>query len=307
VRPISLIACCAAATTAVAVSPKPANARFWGEAGHRIIADVAVSALPAEMPQFFREARAELTYLNPEPDRWRDRVESALDPALNDAQSIEHYVDMELIPGAALNARNRYAFTDSLHAHGVRASAPGFLHYRTLELAQSLRLQFRLWRSEKDSATRRRIEARIINDGGILGHYIGDGSNPHHTTVNHDKWVGADNPKGFTTVAGFHSRFESRYVESHQMAPDVPPLVPRDAKRITSMREGIWSYLQTSFSNLDRLYSLDKTEPFGPDTKGADHRRFTAERLAAGATMLRDLWWTAWVTSEAVEVRKGVD
>jgi hypothetical protein len=47
------------------------------------------------------------------------------------------------------------------------------------------------------------------------------------------------------------------------------------------------------------LYTLDKAEPFGPDTKGAEHKQFTTERLAAGATMLRDLWWTAYVTSAA--------
>jgi hypothetical protein len=43
--------------------------------------------------------------------------------------------------------------------------------------------------------------------------------------------------------------------------------------------------------------SLDKIEAFGPDTKSAEHKQFTAERLAAGATMLRDIWWTAYVTS----------
>ena len=301
-RVFPFVACCSAATIAVAATPRIANAYFWGEAGHRIIGDVAAASLPAEMPKFFRDARAQLTYLNPEPDRWRDRTESALDPAFNDMQSIEHYVDLELIPPAGLNAKNRYAFVDSLHAHGVKTTAPGFLPYRILELSQSLRIQFRLWRVEKDSATRRMIEQRIINDAGILGHYVGDGSNPHHTTVNHDKWVGAENPKGFTTVAGFHSRFESRYVESHMTTADASALV-RDARVIAPLREGIWSYLQTSFGNLDRLYSLDKVEAFGPETRDAEHKQFTAERLAAGATMLRDLWWTAWVTS-APEIGK---
>ncbi|HET9423953.1 MAG TPA: hypothetical protein VFO55_01170 [Gemmatimonadaceae bacterium] len=282
----------------MAAAPAPANATFWGEPGHRIIGDVAAAALPDQMPQFFRAARAQLAYLNPEPDRWRDRAESTLDPALNDAQSIEHYIDFELVPGSALNARSRYAFADSLHAHGVKTAAPGYLPYRILELTQSLRVQFRLWRAEKDSTVRRMIEQRIINDAGILGHYVGDGSNPHHTTVNHDRWVSTENPKGFTTVAGFHSRFESRYVQANITAADVTPLVARDARVIAPVRDEVWSYLRTSFGNLDRLYSLDQVEPFGPATRGADHRRFTSERLAAAATMLRDLWWTAYVTSE---------
>lgn len=264
---------------------------------------MAAASLPEQMPRFFRDARPQLSYLNYDPDRWRDRGESTLDPALNDAQSIEHYVDFELVPGNALNARSRYTFIDSLRAHGVGTTSPGFLPYRILELTQSLRVQFRLWRAEKDSTVKRMIEQRIINDAGLLGHYVGDGSNPHHTTRNHDKWIETANPNGFTTVAGFHSRFESRYVESHMTASDIAPLIGRDARVIAPVRDGIWSYLRTSFSNLDRLYSLDKIEAFGPDTKGAEHKQFTAERIAAGATMLRDLWWTAYVTS-APEIGK---
>lgn len=303
-RVFPFVACCSATVAGLVVAPRTLNARFWGEAGHRIIGDVAAASLPVEMPRFFRDARAQLAYLNPEPDRWRDRLESNLDPAFNDAQSIEHFIDLELVPGNGLNARNRYAFVDSLNAHDVKTTVPGFLPWRMLELSQSLRIQFRLWRAEKDSATRRMIEARIINDAGILGHYVGDASNPHHTTMNHDKWVAADNPKGFTTVAGFHGRFESRYVESHMVAADVAGLVGPEPKVISPLREGLWSYLRTSFSNLDRLYSLDKIEPFGPDTRSAEHKQFTAERLAAGSAMLRDLWWTAWVTSASDSVRK---
>ncbi len=282
---------------AVAVAPSTLNARFWGEPGHRIIGDIAAGTLPEQMPKFFRDARAQLSYLNPDPDRWRERTEFNLDPALGEFQAPEHFIDLELVPPNGLNARNRLAFIDSLHAHGARTATAGFLPYRILELTQSLRIQWRLWRAEKDSSVKRMIEQRIINDAGILGHYVGDGANPHHTTVNHDRWVGRDNPKGFTTTAGFHSRFESRYVESHMTGADVQPLVPADAVVINPLRDGIWSYVQTTFSHLDRLYSLDKTEAFGRETTGAEHKRFTAERLAAGATMLRNLWWTAYATS----------
>jgi hypothetical protein len=288
-----------AAIITVAAVPTTANARFWGEAGHRIIGDVAAAAVPEDMPKFFRDARAQLSYINPDPDRWRDRAESTIDPALNDFQAPEHFIDLELVPGDALAARNRYTYIDSLHAHGEKTATTGFLPWRILELTQSLRVQWRLWRVEKDSAVKRMIEQRIINDAGLLGHYVGDGANPHHTTRNHDRWVEAGNPKGFTTTPGFHSRFESQYVQSHLTSADVLPLVVgTQPKVISPVRDGIWNYLRASFGQLDRLYSLDKVEPFGPDTKGAEHKRFTEERLAAGATMLRDLWWTAFVTSD---------
>jgi hypothetical protein len=142
----------------VAASPATANAPFWGEPGHRLIGDAAAAALPEQMPKFFRDARAQLAYLNPEPDRWRDRAEIRLDSALNDFQAPEHFIDLELVPGNALNARNRYVFIDSLQAHGLKTATTGFLPYRILELTQTLRIEWRLWRAEKDSAVKRMIE-----------------------------------------------------------------------------------------------------------------------------------------------------
>ena len=296
-RAHSVVACCTVAALMVVAAPKTANARVWGEVGHLLLGDAAAAAMPPEMPEFFRNARAQLAYLNPEPDRWRDGKERALDPALNDAQAIEHFIDLEAVPGNALNAANRYAFLDSVHAHGAKGPGPGMLPYRILELTQILRIEFRLWRTAKDSSTKRAIEQRIINDAGILGHYVGDGSNPHHATVNHDGWVSPVNPKGFSTAKGFHSRFETQYVRSHITAADIEPLIPKAPQTIASLHEGIWSYLRTTFGRLDRLYELDKVEAFGTATVSLEHKKFTAERLAAGSAMLRDLWWTAWVTS----------
>ena len=295
-RSLSLLSCVAALSTVAAV---PATAHvFWGETGHLIIGDAAAAALPAAMPQFFRDARSRLSYLNPEPDRWRDGKERSLDPALNDAQAPEHFIDLETVPGSSLNALNRFAYLDSIRAHGGSGPGPGLLPYRTLELAQTLRIEFRLWRAATDPAAKQAIEERIINDAGILGHYVADGSNPHHVTVNHDGWAQTENPKGFSTAKGFHSRFESQYVQTHMTRADVDPLIAKSPVVIASLRDGIWSYLRESHTHLDRLYELDKIEPFGPQTQGAQHKAFTAERLAAGAQMLRDLWWTAWVTSD---------
>ena len=41
-------------------------------------------------------------------------------------------------------------------------------------------------------------QADIIYVMGVMGHYVGDGSQPLHTTVHFNGWVG-DNPKGYTT------------------------------------------------------------------------------------------------------------
>ena len=58
----------------------------------------------------------------------------------------------------------------------------GLLPFKMLEMTQQLRVDFRNWRAAPDSI-KPWIEARIIDDAGILGHYVADGSNPLHTTI----------------------------------------------------------------------------------------------------------------------------
>jgi hypothetical protein len=54
---------------------------------------VAAEKLPPDMPPFLRNAAAELAYLGPEPDRWREDP----GPALRSAQEPDHYIDLERI------------------------------------------------------------------------------------------------------------------------------------------------------------------------------------------------------------------
>lgn len=275
------------------------DARAWGEVGHEIVGRSAAMKLPAQMPSFVRKSVNQLAYLNPEPDRWRAREESDIDKALDSAQSPDHFIDMEFVPPGGLELPSRYDLTAALVKAGKRPNEAGFLPFRILELFQSLRIQFRLWRTTTDKDRRSWIEQRIINDAGILGHYVGDGSNPHHTTMHHNGWVG-ENPNGYTIVSkenGIHWRFENDFIRSHIQLNDVLPLVGAQAKVIERPREAIIAYLQNSFSKVVPLYELEKREPFGEASRSPENKRFAAECLAAGSTMLRDLWWTAWVTS----------
>lgn len=289
---------CAASATLFALLP--VNLMAWGDAGHRLIGLAAAQKLPADMPAFFRAAADQLSYLNPEPDRWKDRAERAIDPALEGGTSSDHYIDMDLVSPtvlkAALAAPNRFAFSDTLRAAGSAANTVGLLPFAMLEQAQRLRGDFRLWRIAPDATVRGWIEARIIDDAGLLGHFVADGSNPHHTTKHHNGWVG-DNPKGYTTDNRFHSRFESAYVQAHMKLPDVLAAMTNAPRTLPTFRESIIAYLNTSYSQLDRLYELDKISPFQPESTTPEQKTFAAARLAAGAEMLRDVWYTAWVTS----------
>jgi hypothetical protein len=272
----------------------------WGERGHYLTGQAAAAKLPEAMPAFFRAAAAQLAYLNPDPDRWKDRREMQLDPALDEGSSADHFIDMEMVPpdrlAAALAAPNRYAYADTLRAAGVSAATYGFLPFRILELSQRLRVEFRLWRTAPNDQVREWIQARIINDAGLLGHYVADGSNPAHTSVNYNGWTGS-NPNGYATDKHFHSRFESAYVQTHIDIQDVLPGVDPTAQSVGDFRPAIIAYLRATNAEIEHLYQLDKAAPFDANTSAPENKQFTATRLAAGAQMLRNLWWTAWITS----------
>ena len=294
---ITRIPLCLLALAAL-LAMRPSETLGWGAHGHELSGRAAAMKLPAEAPKFFRNAVNQLAYLNPEPDRWRSRDESNLDKALDSAAAPDHFLDLELVPPSAFDVVNRYDFTAELIKAGQKPTTAGFVPFRILELFQRLRIEFRLWRAEKDSNKRKWIEQRIINDAGILGHYVTDVANPHHTTIHYNGWSG-DNPKGYTTYTrenGIHYRFEELYVQTHIQINDVLPLIG-NARVIEKPREEIWNYLRSSNALVEQLYILDKQEPFGDKTASPEHKKFVSARLAAGAQMLRDLWWTAWVTS----------
>jgi hypothetical protein len=289
----------AIAASAVAVILVPRFVFGWGEAGHKMIGEAAALNLPPAAPEFLRKASKQLGYLNPEPDRWRDRAESSIDPALDRAGAPEHFIDMEMAPPpvleAALKARDRFGYLDTLRAAKIDGVVMGLLPFKMLEMSQQLREDFRLWRAAPDSL-KPWIQARIIDDAGILGHYVADGSNPAHTTIQYNGWTGP-NPNGYATDRAFHGRFESGFVTAQVKLPDVLAKLDTNARVLPNLRAAIIEYLKQSNTFVEPMYRVDKAHPFDSTTTSSENKAFAIDRLAAGARMLRDVWWTAYVTS----------
>lgn len=284
----------------VLLVPRELNA--WGDHGHRLIGLVAATSVPSEMPAFFREAAPRLAYLNPEPDRWKERAERQLEPALEGGTSPDHFIDSDLVSpeqlARALAARDRWAFSDSIRAAGVSPQVMGVLPFAILEYVSRLRGDFRMWRIAPDSTVRAWIEQRIIDDAGILGHFVADGSNPHHTTKHYNGWVGA-NPKGYATDTRFHGRFESQFVQAHVREDDLRAAMNMTARSFPDVRRAVVAYLAETHAHVDTLYAIDKRASFRAETSTPEQKAFAVARMAAGAAMLRDLWYTAWLTSAA--------
>ena len=272
----------------------------WGAVGHEMAARTATGALPDTMPPFFRAAADQLVYLNPEPDRWRSFQLREMDQAWN----YDHYIDLENIPNGALDAPDRFNFLKALYDAelGKPERDGGFLPYRIIEVYQRIVTEWRMWRSEGDPQKKQWIEARILNDAGVLGHYVTDASQPHHTTIHFNGWsAGAPNPEGYSDDRSFHSRFESAFVEAHVTQADVDAAARRGSPPSVAgaARAAVWAYIEESHSHVGELYRLDRDIGFDPDAPlKAETRDFAAGRLAAGADMLAELWWSAWLESE---------
>ena len=293
IRTTSAILLAAAAVTGAAAT---AHADFWGDDGHRMIATAAAAGLPSEMPAFFRDAAPRLAWLNPEPDRWRDRDRREMDEAFK----YDHYIDLENVPEGALQAADRYEFIEALYEAGLEEpeQAAGFLPFHILELYQRLENGFRRWRDAGSDEERRWIEERIINDAGILGHYVADGANPHHTTIHFNGWDrDAPNPEGFTTSDDFHWRFESLFVRSHITRDEVLRRVPAGVRPFSDARQAVMGYIMETHRHVTPLYRLEKERGFAEDRVDPVAEAFALDRLAAGAAMLRDVWYSAWVSS----------
>ncbi len=279
-------------------SAAPNRARPWGEYGHRIAAEAAAARLPREMPAFFRDEREQLVYLSSEPDRWREEHF----PQMREGFRYDHYINLERMPLEARSARDRWSFLQALNAAGIASPhlEVGFLPFRILELYQRLESGFARWRTEADGDRRAWIERRIMNDAGILGHYVTDASNPHHATIHFNGWdeAGALNPGGFTTDRGFHARFESRFIASHVRPEAVARELPGAPAEIPDVHRAVWALIDDSSSQVRRLYELEVDVGFEPDSPPDPAAlRFSVERLAAGARLLADLWWSAWTRS----------
>ena len=275
----------------------------WGSDGHRMINRLAAAALPKDVPEFLRspEALNAMEYYGPEPDHWK----SSAEPELSAAGSPEHFIDMEYaaLLGPTL-PRRRYDYIRALafaqKAHPELSLTPekaGLQPYAATEYYERLKAMMRDYRGlvaeHKDVKP---LECAILFTAGILGHWVADGSQPLHTTIQYNGWTGP-NPNGYTTEHRIHAQFESDYVKANvKPERDIAPLVPAKAQVLGDVFDQYVSYLQHSNSLVEQTYKLEKAGGFtGAGTPEA--KAFTDERVAAGVTELRDLIYTAWIRS----------
>lgn len=274
----------------------------WGDVGHALVNRLAAKHLPQDVPEFLRDSEAQeaMAYYGPEPDRWR----GPLEPELNAAQAPEHFIDLEYADLLGDLPRRRYDYVRALaEAQKTHPELPlsvekvGLQPYVTEEVWQRLKVGMREYRAlqaaHKDT---RAVERETVFYAGWLGHYVADGAMPLHTTLNYNGWTGP-NPKGYTTDHTIHALFEGVYVSANVKPGDVEALVAPAAPKVL---DDEWAqylgYLRGSHKLVEPLYELDKAGAF-TDAGTPAGKAMVDQQLAAGATELRDLIYTAWVRS----------
>jgi hypothetical protein len=295
------------------------TAHAWDYERHRLINDLALTTLSKDFPAFVRipANRERILFLSGEPDRWRNNR----DRALRHLNTLDHYFDLEDLAPYQIKPANlshfRYRYVEQMANARARLKLelpeansdhtkghPGFLpwaineNYLKLVSAFSYLKVFEKMGTEEEKANAR---ANVIYRMGILSHYVGDASQPLHTTKHFNGWVG-DNPKGYTTSKRFHSWIDGGFFKATQ-APNHAALIkqlrpaalikrPEKAPLASGHFQYALNYILAQHKKMEPLYQLDKEKKLSPETPAAG-KIFLETQLKTAAQTLADLWQTA--------------
>ena len=295
-------------------------ARAWDYERHRLINDLALKSLPEEFPKFVLLApnQERVRFLAGEPDRWRN----TRDKGLRHLNNPDHYFDVEYLDQYKLKAEDlshfRYRFVEQMANARTNLKLelpeantdhtknyPGFLPWSINENYLKLISSFSYLKVFEEMGTSEEInnaQANVIYRMGILSHFVGDTSQPLHTTKHFNGWVG-DNPQEYTTRRSFHSWIDGKFFISTQPPNEIglqkqlrtaQVLKRPESKELASGHFlAAVNYILEQHKLVEPLYQLDKAGNLSGDSPGKGHL-FLEKQLLTGAQMLGDLWFTAW-------------
>jgi hypothetical protein len=284
----------------------PAVAHAWGGTAHAVIDRAAIQTIPDSGPVFLRRYVDYISTSAALPDSWRGDAEgfSKIEEDPNHGWFREQFAFLKPIP------RSRYEFILALYKRheAIKQSDPataartnvrwtGTLPYAAMEAYERLIVCMRAIRAAQASGGDASVPEQHCAFQTIrLGHYIGDGSQPLHNSVNSDGWLGP-NPNGYTRDRSIHGRFESRFVDGMGLAAgDIVPRIGAPEHLHGDMFDAVLAFLDRSGDRMETVYKLEKRGGFS-DTTDKDVRALIYERTAAGAAMLRDMLCRAWAES----------
>ena len=253
----------------------------------------------------------------------------ALASRLGHASGPDHYLDLEDLALYGLTPDQlpplRYDFVADIvkarAAHPERFPAidpardsdhtrelSGFLPWAMTEYYEKLRSGFStLAALEKSGGTPEEItnaRQNIVYVMGVMGHFVGDASQPLHTTKHFNGWVG-DNPNHYTTEHTIHQWIDGGFfrktggIDVKKLSAKIHP-----AEKISAAAEpnGIFqtavNFVVANNQLVEPLYQLEKDGKLSDQgDAGAEGRAFLEAQLVKSGQLLGDLWFTAWQTA----------
>ncbi len=300
-------------------------ARAWDYEGHRVVNQLALASLPTNFPAFVctPEARERVAFLAGEPDRWRNISD---DQALPHCNGPDHYLDVEEMADYGLTPETapalRYDFAAklavarALHPEHFAPIDPaknkdhtrelvGFAPWAITEYCGKLRSGFSYLKAFQHyggtPAEIANAQANILYIMGVMGHFVGDGSQPLHATKHHHGWVG-ENPKGYATNSSFHSWIDGGFykkiggIKLETLASNIQPAkIVGDPLQPGDLFRQVMAYFVGTKNLVEPLYQLEKERKLSPENeKSNEGQAFLDAQLVRGGQMLGNLWFSAW-------------
>ena len=303
------------------------RALAWDYTYHRLINEAALASLPTNFPAFVRTAAAadRIGFLSGEPDRWRN----VRDLSFSHCTAPDHYLDVEELAVYGLKPESlpvfRYEFAADLI--GFRKAHPekcppinearnedhtreliGFLPWAIAENYGKLKSGFSYLKAfEENGGTPEEIanaKENIIYVMGTMGHYVGDASQPLHTTIHHHGWIGP-NPQHYRTNQSFHSWIDSGYlnkvggVKREELESKLRPAQLVAIEGRTAKPEELFQaaalFVLGQNKLVEPLYQMDKDGQLsGEGEKGLEGKAFLEAQMVKSAQLLGDIWYSAW-------------
>lgn len=299
-----LLIALAASLATLPLAAAPALA--WGHRAHAVIDRAALDALSADGPRFLQRYAEDIAAMATMPDSWR----SASEPFAKIAEDPNHGWFKEQFAFLKPIPRSRYAFVLALYREHLRLKDndpeaaqrtnvrwTGTLPYAVMESYGRMVVCMRQVRAASAAGKDAHVpEAQCAYEAAVLGHYLGDGAQPLHDSVNSDGWRG-DNPRGYTRDRSIHGRFESDFVEAIALTPnDIAGRLPQLAHQQGDLFDAVLAFLDDAAAKMETVYRLEQRDGFR-DPHDKEVRDLVYARIAAGAAMLRDLLQRAWIES----------
>jgi len=309
------------------------NAFAWDYEGHYVVNELALASLPTNFPAFTHTvaARKRIAYLAGEADRWRNETsfKNGTGLALGHVNGPDHYLDLEdlklydLTPETLpplrydfvadiVKARaahpERFPAIDAAHDSDHTRELSGFLPWTIAENYEKLQSGFStLAALEKFGGTPEEIKNAkedIIYVMGVMGHYVGDASQPLHTTMYHHGWTTNDNPHHYTTSFKFHEWIDGGFfrktggLDERKLAKKISQAEQLATGDPNAVFKASVNFIVGGNKLVEPLYAMDQAGKLSDHGEGATQgRAFLEGQLIKSGQLLGDLWLTAWQTA----------